>query len=108
MYPRERIDEIVDQFSQLLKSADNSGTLTIQKNNLSDEQYSASLKDARKYWIGLRREGANLLGVTRHLLSELAIAEKTIGEYQRVEQAQDERVEKILAQEWEDFGECYE
>jgi|TARA_R110001583_G_scaffold14066_5_gene59363 hypothetical protein len=103
MYPPERITEVIDLFSALLKDADNSGTLKIQRIQ-TDEEYTAVSKDARKYWAGLRREGANILGVARHLQDQLAQAENVIEHYHNEEQRliTDRAVE--TAKEWLDNG----
>ncbi len=66
MYSEERIKEIVDAFQQLLVNADNTG---------SSETEFGSI-DFKKFWHGLRREGSNLFGVTRHLLGELGRLEQ--------------------------------
>ena len=89
MYPPERITEVIDLFSVLLKEADNSGTLQLRRTDLTDEEYTAASKDARKYWAGLRREGANILGVVKHLRDQLAHAEKVIEQYHAAELAKD-------------------
>ena len=86
MYPPERVTEVIDLFSALLKEADNSGTLQLQRTDLTDKEYTAASKDARKYWVGLRREGANILGVVKHLQDQLAQAEKVIEHYHNEEQ----------------------
>ena len=86
MYPPERVTEVIDLFSALLKEADNSGTLQLQRTDLTDKEYTAASKDARKYWTGLRREGANILGVVKHLQDQLAQAEKVIEHYHNEEQ----------------------
>ena len=70
MYPPERIAEVVDAFQALLVQADNTG---------SSKSEITNAVDYTKFWKGLRREGSNLLGVTRHLLVELARAEQRIG-----------------------------
>ena len=104
MYPPERITEVIGLFSELLKEADNSGTLKIQRTGLTAEEYTAAAKDARKYWLGLRREGANILGVTRHLQDQLTQAENVIEHYHNEEQRliTDRAVED--AKEWLDNG----
>jgi len=54
MYTEERAKEILDAFTTVLVKADNFS---------SDNDP----KEYRQFWIALRREGANLLGVSKYL-----------------------------------------
>ena len=63
VYTEERVKEIVRQFQDLLMEADNFPR--DRKEN-----------DFRKFWTGLRGEGANLLGLTNHLISVIENKEK--------------------------------
>jgi len=54
MYTEERTKEILDAFTVVLVKADNFS---------SDNDP----KEYRQFWVALRKEGANLLGVSRYL-----------------------------------------
>ena len=61
LYTKESQKEIVDNFIELLKDADN-----FPREKDPD--------DYRPFWVGLRDRGASLLGLTRHLQSSLRAA----------------------------------
>ena len=75
MYTEKRIEEILDTFTKLLSKADN-----FPSNN--------DLKDYKQFWIALRKEGANLLGVSRYLYGRVA-KENIEKEVREEEHAQD-------------------
>ena len=54
MYTDKRIQEILDTFTKVLSKADNF-------------PWNNDPKDYKQFWIALRKEGANLLGVARYL-----------------------------------------
>ena len=64
LYTPERQDEIINNFRQLLMDADN-----FPRGKDRD--------DFKPFWVGLRGDGANMLGLTVHLLESLTSA-KTI------------------------------
>jgi len=59
MYTEKRIEEILDTFTKVLSKADN-----FPRNN--------DPKDYKQFWIALRKEGANLLGISRYLYGRMA------------------------------------
>ena len=61
LYTKENQKEIVDNFRELLKDADN-----FPREKDPD--------DYRPFWVGLRDRGASLLGLTRYLQSSLRAA----------------------------------
>jgi len=61
-YTTEKQDEIIKNFKDLLKEADN-----FPRDKNPD--------DYKIFWTSLRREGSNLLGLTLHLLSILELVE---------------------------------
>ena len=54
MYTEEKAKEILDNFTKLLVKADNFSS-------------SGDPNEFKQFWIALRKEGANLLGVSRYL-----------------------------------------
>ena len=62
LYSTERQEEIINKFQELLKKADN---FSNDKNSI----------DYKIFWVALRSEGSNLLGLTNHLLSALEIVD---------------------------------
>ena len=62
LYSTERQEEIINKFQALLKEADNFPR---------DKDPS----DYKIFWVALRSEGSNLLGLTNHLLSALEIVD---------------------------------
>ena len=71
LYTKESKKEIVDNFRELLKDADN-----FPREKDPD--------DYKPFWVGLRDRGASLLGLTRHLQSSLRAAHIVI---ERLEQS---------------------
>jgi hypothetical protein len=71
LYTKENQKEIVDNFRELLKDADN---FPREKNP----------DDYKPFWVGLRDRGAGLLGLTRYLQSSLRAAHIVI---ERLEQS---------------------
>jgi hypothetical protein len=71
LYTKESQKEIVDNFRELLKDADN---FPREKNP----------DDYKPFWVGLRDRGAGLLGLTRYLQSSLRAAHIVI---ERLEQS---------------------
>ena len=71
LYTKENQKEIVDNFRELLKDADN-----FPREKDPD--------DYKPFWVGLRDRGASLLGLTRHLQSSLRAAHIVI---ERLEQS---------------------
>ena len=67
IYTEERQKEIVSNFQQLLMDADN---FPREKNP----------DDYKPFWIGLRGDGASLLGLTLHLTQSLTTAKRVIEE----------------------------
>ena len=61
LYTKENQKEIVDNFIELLKDADN-----FPREKDPD--------DYKPFWVGLRDRGASLLGLTRYLQSSLRAA----------------------------------
>ena len=59
MYTEKRIEEILDTFTKVLSKADN-----FPRNN--------DPKDYKQFWMALRKEGANLLGISRYLYGRMA------------------------------------
>ena len=59
MYTDKRIQEILDTFTKALSKADNF-------------PWNNDPKDYKQFWIALRKEGANLLGVSRYLYGRVA------------------------------------
>ena len=59
MYTEKRIQEILDTFTKVLSKADNF-------------PWNNDPKDYKQFWIALRKEGANLLGVSRYLYGSMA------------------------------------
>ena len=54
MYTEERTKEILDAFTKVLVKADNFSS-------------DGDPKEFKQFWIALRKDGANLLGVSRYL-----------------------------------------
>ena len=71
LYTKENQKEIVDNFRELLKDADN-----FPREKDPD--------DYKPFWVGLRDRGSSLLGLTRHLQSSLRAAHIVI---ERLEQS---------------------
>mgnify|MGYP001500796864 CR=1 FL=1 len=71
LYTKENQKEIVDNFRELLKDADN-----FPREKDPD--------DYKPFWVGLRDRGAGLLGLTRYLQSSLRAAHIVI---ERLEQS---------------------
>ena len=71
LYTKESKKEIVDNFRELLKDADN-----FPREKDPD--------DYKPFWVGLRDRGASILGLARHLQSSLRAAHIVI---ERLEQS---------------------
>ena len=69
MYPSKRQDEIISEFQELLKEADNFPK-------------SSDPVEYRKFWSGIRGEGSNLLGLCNHLSEQLNVAADVISKMQ--------------------------
>jgi len=59
MYTEERIQEILNSFTEVLVKADNFPS-------------GSNPKEYKQFLVALRKEGANLLGVSRYLYDQIA------------------------------------
>ena len=64
MYTEERTKEILDAFTKALSKADN-----FPRDN--------DPSDYKQFWMALRKEGANLLGVSRYLYGRVSTEDTT-------------------------------
>ena len=65
MYTEERIQEILNAFTEVLVKADNFPS-------------GSDPKEYKQFLVALRKEGANLLGVSRYLYDQIANTKKEI------------------------------
>ena len=75
MYTEERIQEILNSFIEVLVKADNFPS-------------GSDPKEYKQFLVALRKEGANLLGVSRYLYDQIP-KENTKKEVRKEEYAQD-------------------
>ena len=68
-YTSEHINEIIKSFQNLLMEADNFSTYGSNQTEKQDKEY-------KQFWLGLRKEGPNIVGLIRHLMAVLKIEEK--------------------------------
>ena len=68
-YTSEHINEIIKSFQNLLMEADNFSTYGSNQIEKQDKEY-------KQFWLGLRKEGPNIVGLLRHLMAVLKIEEK--------------------------------
>ena len=68
-YTEEYINEIRKNFQNLLMEADNFSPYGSNRTEKEDKEY-------KQFWLGLRKEGPNIVGLIRHLMDVLKIKEK--------------------------------
>jgi|TARA_R110000764_G_scaffold70816_1_gene146173 hypothetical protein len=64
MYTEKRVEEVLDTFTEVLSKADN-----FPRDN--------DPSDYKQFWTALRKEGANLLGVSRYLYGRVSTEDTT-------------------------------
>ena len=65
MYTEERIQEILNSFTEVLVKADNFPS-------------GSDPKEYKQFLVALRKEGANLLGVSRYLYDQISNTKKEV------------------------------
>ena len=65
MYTEERIQEILNAFTEVLVKADNFPS-------------GSDPKEYKQFLVSLRKEGANLLGVSRYLYDQISNTKKEV------------------------------
>ena len=68
-YTEEYINEIRKNFQNLLMEADNFSTYGSNQTEKQDKEY-------KQFWLGLRKEGPEILGLIKHLMGALKIEVK--------------------------------
>ena len=68
-YTSEHINEIIKSFQNLLMEADNFSPYGSNQTEKQDREH-------KQFWLGLRKEGPETLGLIKHLIEVLKIEEK--------------------------------
>ena len=63
-YTSEHINEIIKSFQNLLMEADNFSPYGSNQTEKQDREY-------KQFWLGLRKEGPETLGLIKHLIGVL-------------------------------------
>ena len=68
-YTKEKVNKIIKDFQNLLMEADNFSTYGSNQTEKQDKEY-------KQFWLGLRKEGPEILGLIKHLMGALKIEVK--------------------------------
>ena len=68
-YTKEKVNKIIKDFQNLLMEADNFSSYGSNRIEKQDTEY-------KQFWLGLRKEGPETLGLIKHLMGALKIEEK--------------------------------
>ena len=68
-YTSEHINEIIKSFQNLLMEADNFSPYGSNQTEKQDREY-------KQFWLGLRKEGPEIIGLIRHLIGVLEEKQK--------------------------------
>ena len=68
-YTKEIVNKIIKDFQNLLKEADNFSSYGSNRTEKEDKEY-------KQFWLGLRKEGPETLGLIKHLMGILEEKQK--------------------------------
>ena len=63
-YTKEKVNKIIKDFQNLLMEADNFSSYGSNRTEKEDKEY-------KQFWLGLRKEGPETLGLIKHLIGVL-------------------------------------